>query len=185
VAYFAQIEPLFDLHKLPFPVLWPRKSVTLLESKVANVLKKQNLSVLDFAGDPEALLGRLIREGEGKGLERISEDVRKEVKEVLERLKAKLVGIDPTLEKTVEQAKAKFDLELQNLEKKGIAAAKKKNGVLREQVYRTKELLFPEGMLQERVINATYFLVKYSFDILPKIKSQINFENFDHQVVTL
>lgn len=185
VAYFAQIGPLFDLHKLPFPVICPRKSVTLLEGKVQNVLKRYNLSLLDFAGDPEALLGRLIREGEGKGLERISEDVRKEVKEVLERLKAKLVGIDTTLEKTVEQAKAKFDLELQNLEKKGIAAAKKKNEVLREQVYRTKELLFPEGVLQERVINATYFLVKYGFELLPRVKSQINFENADHQVVPL
>jgi bacillithiol biosynthesis cysteine-adding enzyme BshC len=185
VAYFTQVGPLFDLHKLPFPVLWPRKSVTLLENKVANVLKKQNLSVLDFAADPETLLGRLVRESEGKRLEAASEVARQTVWEAVERLKANLVGIDQTLEKTAEQVKAKFDLELQNLEKKGIAAAKKRNEVLREQVYRTKELLFPEGVLQERVINATYFLVKYSFDILPKIKSQINFENFDHQVVTL
>ncbi len=185
VAYFAQIGPLFELHKLPFPVLWPRKSVTLLESKVANVLKKHNLSVLDFAGDPEVLLGRLIREGAGKGLEAASEAARQAVRDALERLKTDLVGIDPTLEKTVEQAKAKFDLELQNLEKKGIAAAKKKNEVLREQVYRTKELLFPEAILQERVFNATYFLVKYGFEFLPQIKSQINFENFDHQVVPL
>ncbi|HXF48566.1 MAG TPA: bacillithiol biosynthesis cysteine-adding enzyme BshC [Verrucomicrobiae bacterium] len=185
VAYFAQIGQLFDLHKLPFPVLWPRKSVTLLESKVTNVLKKHSLSVLDFADDAEVLLGRLVRGNEGKVLEAVSAAVRQTVREAVERLKADLVGIDRTLEKTVEQVKAKFDLEIQNLEKKGIAAAKKKNEVLREQIYRTKELLFPEGVLQERVVNATYFLVKYGFDILPKIKSQVNFENFDHQVVTL
>ncbi|MCI0406112.1 MAG: bacillithiol biosynthesis cysteine-adding enzyme BshC [candidate division Zixibacteria bacterium] len=185
VAYFAQIGPLFELHKLPFPVLWPRKSVTLLEGRVANVLKKQNLSVLDFAGDAEALLGRLVRESAGKVLETSSEAARQAVREAVERFKADLVGIDPTLEKTAEQAKAKFDLELQNLEKKGIAAAKRKNDVLREQIYRTKELLFPEGVLQERVINATYFLVKYGFDLLPQIKGQINFENFDHQAVNL
>ncbi|HEU4436615.1 MAG TPA: bacillithiol biosynthesis cysteine-adding enzyme BshC, partial [candidate division Zixibacteria bacterium] len=185
VAYFAQIGPLFDLHKLPFPVIWPRKSMTLLESKVANVLKRQNLSVLDFAGDPEVLLGRLVREGEGKGLEATSDAVRKAVKDSIERLKVELAGIDPTLEKTAEQVKAKLDLELQNLEKKGIAAAKKKNEVLREQVFRTRELLFPEGVLQERIFNASYFLVKYGFELLPRIKNQINFENVDHQVVTL
>jgi len=185
VAYFAQIGPLFDLHKLPFPVLWPRKSVTLLESKVTNVLKKHNLSVLDFADDAEVLLGRLIREGEGKALEATSEAVRKAVKDSIERLKVELAEIDPTLEKTTEQVKAKLDLELQNLEKKGIAAAKKKNEVLREQVFRTRELLFPEGVLQERILNASYFLVKYGFELLPRIKNQINFENFDHQVVSL
>ncbi|HLG93393.1 MAG TPA: bacillithiol biosynthesis cysteine-adding enzyme BshC [candidate division Zixibacteria bacterium] len=184
VAYFAQIGPLFELHKLPFPIVWPRKSVTLLESKVANVLKKHSLSVLDFADDAEMLLGRLVRENEGKGLEATSEAARQAVRNAVERLKSDLIGIDPTLEKTAEQAKAKFDLELQNLEKKGIAAAKKKNEVLREQVYRTKELLFPEGVLQERIFNATYFLVKYGFEFLPQIKSQINFENFDHQVVS-
>ncbi len=127
VAYFAQIEPLFELHRLPFPVVCPRKSVTLLEGKVENVLKRHNLSVLDFFGEPEVLLGRLIRENEGKGLETASEAVRKAAKDALERLKSELVGIDPTLEKTVEQVKAKFDMELQNLEKKGIAAAKRKN----------------------------------------------------------
>ncbi len=184
VAYFAQIGPLFDLHKLPFPVVWPRKSVTLLESRAENVLKKHNLSVLDFSGDSEALLGRLVREGEGRQLEAISEAARKALKETVERLKTELVAIDPTLEKTVEQVKAKFDIELQNLEKKGIAAAKKRSEVLREQIYRTKELLFPEGVLQERMFNATYFLVKYGFDFLPRIKSQMNFENFDHQVIT-
>lgn len=185
VAYFAQIGPLFELHKLPFPVVWPRKSVTLLEGRVQNVLKRHNLSVLDFAGDPEALLVRLIRKSEGKGLETASMAVRKTVKDAVERLKAELAGIDSTLEKPAEQAMAKFDLELQNLEKKGIAAAKKKNEVLRDQVFRTRELLFPDGVLQERVLNATYFLVKYGFELLPRIKSQINFENFDHQVIAL
>ena len=185
VAYLAQAGPLFDLHKLPFPVVWPRKSITLLEGKVENVLQRHNLSLLDFAGDPEALLGRLIRASVGKNLETTSEAARKAVKEAVERLKAELVRIDSTLEKPAEQAKAKFDLELQNLEKKGVAAAKKKDEVLREQIYRTKALLFPEGVLQERIFNATYFLVKYGFGLWPRIRSQINFENFDHQVITL
>lgn len=185
VAYFAQIGPLFELHKLPFPVVYPRRSVTLLESRAIKILEKHSLSVLDFAGDPEALLGRLIRETEGKELETKVLFARQSVKEAMEALKRELAGLDPTLEKTAEQVKAKFDLEIQNLEKKGVAAAKKKNEILREQIYRTKELLFPEGVLQERIFNATYFLVKYGFDVLPKIKSQINFENFDHQVISL
>ncbi len=185
VAYFAQIGPLFELHKLPFPVVYPRRSVTLIESRTMKILEKHNLSVLDFAGDPEALLGRLVREGEGKELETKVLFARQLVKEAIEALKRELAGLDPTLEKTVEQVKAKFDLEIQNLEKKGVAAAKKKNEILREQIYRTKEFLFPEGVLHERVFNATYFLVKYGFDLLPRIKRQINFENFDHQVISL
>jgi len=185
VAYFAQTGPLFELHKLPFPVVYPRRSVTLLESRAMKILEKHNLSVLDFVGDPEALLGRLIRETEGKELETKTVFVRQSVKEAMEALKRELAGLDPTLEKTAEQVKAKFDLEIQNLEKKGVAAAKKKNEVLREQIFRTKELLFPERVLQERIFNATYFLVKYGFDVLPRIKSQINFENFDHQVIAL
>lgn len=185
IAYFAQIGPLFDLHQLPFPVVWPRKSVTLLEGRVAGVLEKQKLSLLDFAADPEALLGRLVRESEGRSLEAASEDARKAVKGAVEKLKVELAAIDSTLEKPAEQAKAKFDLELQNLEKKGIAAAKKRNEILREQIYRTRELLFPEGVLQERIFNATYFLVKYGFDLLPKIKREIDFENVDHQVISL
>ncbi|MGH8005094.1 MAG: hypothetical protein ACRECJ_10280 [Limisphaerales bacterium] len=39
--------------------------------------------------------------------------------------------------------------------------------------------------MQERIFNATYFLVKYGFEVLSKIKSQINFEHFDHQVISL
>ncbi len=185
VAYFAQTGPLFELHKLPFPVVYPRKSVTLLESRAKRVLEKYNLSLLDFTGDPEVLLGRLIRATEGKELETKVTFARQSVKEAIDALKRELSSLDPTLERTADQVKAKFDLEIQNLEKKGVAAAKRKNETLREQIFRTKDFLFPEGELQERKLNATYFLVKYGFDILPRVREQINFENVDHQVISL
>ncbi len=185
MAYFAQISPLFELHKLPLPVLHPRKSVTLLENRAAKVLEKYNLSVLDFAADPEALLSRLIRETEGQELATKVLFARQSVQEALDALKRELAALDPTLEKTAEQVKAKLDLEIQNLEKKGVAATKRKSETLREQIYRTRELLFPEGELQERKLNASYFLAKHGFDLLSRIREQINFEDFDHQVVPL
>jgi bacillithiol biosynthesis cysteine-adding enzyme BshC len=185
VAYFAQIAPLFDLHKLPFPIVYPRKSVTLLESRVGKILERHHLSVLDFAGNAEALLGRLVREEEGRELETKVLFARQSVKEAMEALKRELAGLDPTLEKTAEQAQAKLDLEIQNLEKKGVAAVKRKSETLREQVYRAKDFLFPEGELQERKLNAGYFLVKHGLDLLPRLRAQIDFENFDHQVVAL
>lgn len=185
VAYFAQIGPLFLLHKLPFPVVHPRKSVTLLESRVSKVLERHRLSVPDFGGDVEALLGRLIREEEGRDLETKVLLARQSAGEALEALKRELAALDPTLEKTVEQAKARLDLEIQNLEKKGVAAVKRKSETLREQVCRAREFLFPEGEWQERKLSATYFLVKYGFEALPRIREQIHFENFDHQVLSL
>jgi len=185
VAYFAQTGPLFELHKIPFPVVYPRKSVTLLEGRVSKVLDRHHLSLLDFTGDLETLLGRLVRESEGKELETKVMFARQSTREAIDALKRELVGLDPTLEKTVEQVQARFDLEIQNLEKKGVAAAKRKNETLRDQIYRTKNLLFPEGELQERKLSATYFLVKYGFDIFTKIRREIDFESFDHQVIPL
>ena len=45
------------------------------------------------------------------------------------------------------------------------------------------ESVYPNSTLQERVYNITYFLNKYSPDLINYLYNEINLWDFDHQVI--
>jgi bacillithiol biosynthesis cysteine-adding enzyme BshC len=54
IAYFAQLRPVFACFDLPMPVVYPRKSITLVNSKARSLLAESGLRVEDFWGDAAA-----------------------------------------------------------------------------------------------------------------------------------
>ena len=67
IAYFAQLAPVYERFGLPMPVVYPRKSVTLLEEEVASLLRASELSVehvLSGAEAPAAAVASLLPDGQ-------------------------------------------------------------------------------------------------------------------------
>src|SRR5512135_1521471 len=51
IAYFGQLKGVYEAFGLPMPVIYPRKSVTIVERKIDHILKKYHLSVPDLLRD--------------------------------------------------------------------------------------------------------------------------------------
>lgn len=54
VAYFAQLQPVYACFDLPMPVIYPRKSITLVNSRARSLLAESGLRVQDFWGEAAA-----------------------------------------------------------------------------------------------------------------------------------
>lgn len=183
IGYYAQLKPVFEFFKIPMPLVYPRASLSLLEDKIKQVLQKYSLDFTDLFQQPESLINSVLKEKYPNPLDELVEDKRGKVKEVLDGLEVELLSSEPALKPNLENARKKIDYELKRLGEKLFQAHRQKNQTLKEQIYKARNNLFPEGKLQERVLNLLPFLIKYGFEFVDLLYDKIDVEKIDHQII--
>ncbi len=160
LGYFAQLGELFDDFGLAMPVLFPRVSLTLLEEKVAKVVDRYGFNPLELK-DPDALLKRLARADRDFPGPESWELARERVGSGFRGLREELGRLDPTLVGTLEGATRRALGLIEELEGKALKAAERGDEVLRRRIFMARDFIYPEGVLQERVMNIFHFLDRY------------------------
>ncbi|MFQ5708406.1 MAG: bacillithiol biosynthesis cysteine-adding enzyme BshC [bacterium] len=185
IAYYAQLKGVYESFELPMPIIYPRKSLTLLERNIEKVLDKYELRVPEFWGDVEALINEIAKNHLPDSLEENIENTAKQVKENLAALEEVVVSFEPTLNDTVQNVKGRIDHQMEILEKKILQAYKKRNEILRQQIHKAQINLYPNHHLQEREVNVVPYLFKYGLGLIDRLYEAMDISNFDHQVVRL
>jgi bacillithiol biosynthesis cysteine-adding enzyme BshC len=183
IGYYAQLKSVFEFFEIPLPVVYPRASLSLLEDKIKQVLQKYSLDFTDLFQQPEILINSVLKEKYPNPLEKLLENKREKVKEVLDRLEAELLSSEPALKPNLENTRKKIDYELKRLGEKLFQAHRQKNQTLKEQIYKARNNLFPEDKPQERVLNILPFLIKYGFEFVDLLYDKIDVEKVDHQII--
>ncbi len=174
LAYFAQLQPLYETHGLAMPVVVPRHSVLVIESKIRKVLDKFDLApealrhpVHEIAAelarkelpdDVRAALGKL-RGALGEGTTALTEATR---------------VIDPTLKGPIARVRSVGLDAVQEAEKKILHALKRKNETELNQLEKARLHLFPKGKAQERISNVLYFLARYGEPFLQSVLDHLD-----------
>jgi len=129
LAYYAQLEPLYRAHEVGMPVVYPRFTATVVESKVGKVLDKFDLDVASLDRPFHELAGDVARD-----------EIPDEAREVLNELRA-VVGrrtgalvdavrdLDPTLKGPISHARSVIFDALSEAEKKIVQAAKRESEI--------------------------------------------------------
>ncbi len=183
IAYWAQSRALFDRFDVLMPVVLHRSSATIVETKNRNAAAALGHDLSEFFGDIEALINRHFESSFPHDIEQRFGAERQEWNDRLDRLKSLVVGFEPTLDKTFELSAGKIALAWENLEKKVFQAHKRKGDEIRAKFYKLEAHLCPEGVPQERVFGITYYLNKYGFDFLSRVKDQLKIGTPDHQII--
>ena len=183
IAYFAQMKGIYESFDLPMPLLVPRFTATILESKIGRVLDKYGIRLPDLWRDAEGTIGRIseqqVPETVRGGLVRASGHL----EEDLDELKAAIAAFEPTLGEAAGQAQGKIRQQLEFLDKKVRQAAKKKDEIAQRQLRKAVDNLCPGGHLQERVFNIAPYLMKYGPAFLDRLAHSVVSGEFDHQVI--
>jgi bacillithiol biosynthesis cysteine-adding enzyme BshC len=185
IAYFAQVNPLFELFDLPVPVYRARPGLTLVERRSAKLMQDLGVAFEDLLGDVEQAVNRVLAETFPADVEGRFSDFRKETEERFRRLADETVSFDPALKGMSEQTRGKIDFLLNGLEAKVFAAHKKKSQETRERIYRLSNSLYPQRGLQERCLNIAYFMARYGAGIVTYIHEHMNSEETAHQLLSL
>ena len=185
IAYYGQLGGVYRMLGLPFPVVCPRASHTLVGARTARVLEKHGLAISHFVQGIESEVDRKLREEMPIPVTEGLRAARGDVEAHYRNLKGHVTSIDPGLSRIVEASERKTNFALGRLEEKTLRALKKADSVMRGQIMRADCLLYPNGQLQERVANIWQYVALHGFDVMNTLFESTDETDFRHRMTPI
>ena len=185
VSYFAQYKDVYAWADLAMPLIHPRASVSLVESKVEKVLEKYDLTICRFDDSVDHLFQDVVVQEMEVDVDAMFDEAMTPLHQTINELKAEVEAVDPTLGKSAEATRASLIEAVNELKHKVVRAEKRQKEEVRAQLEKVHVNLRPGGALQERTINVLYYLNKYSLGLLADLRDVLSTDTSSHQVVRL
>lgn len=183
-AYQAQLRPLYALLGLAQPLLFPRKSYTVVSDKQQERLAAYGTSVRELLTgqmDADALFRDLLPREE---LELFAQ-AQQGIAAALSPLRTYMEQIDPSLGKTWAQTLARADQGLSRLRERAFKARMSQMSYSKGELRRLSNALLPRGRLQERVLPWTHLALLYGPGLVDRLCGAGDLFDWDHTVLTV
>jgi uncharacterized protein YllA (UPF0747 family) len=185
IAYFAQLRPNYSLLGRVEPVVLPRATFTLIEKRHAKTMAKYGIEFNDLFDGQEAVLKKVVEQSLDNDLARIFDETEQLFDDQLEKLRASLLKVEPTLSDALKGGREKILYQLSNLRTRFVHSRTKRDETTGQQIERLFAVLYPNKNLQERELNVAYFLARYGYDLIDRIYDEVEIGNYDHNLVYL
>lgn len=167
LAYWLQLKDLFDHFKTPYPVLFLRNSLLLIEKKWDKLIKKLGVGLKDIFLNEEKLFQFIVHRDSKYSLSLNNES--EQFNDIFDSIRKRAAEIDKSLIDHILSLKAKQQKKILAVEKKFVSAEKKKNEATGRQIHKLLESLFPGAGLQERTENFMLFYAKWGASLFDHI----------------
>jgi bacillithiol synthase len=176
VRYLAQTGQLFERHGVGMPLVYPRLSVTLVESKVRKVLDKFGLEVESFRHPVQELISAAVHADVPDEVRSAVLSLREAVQQGYQEIHEAAIAVDPTLKSPVFAARNEALRGLAEVEKKVRQHVKSRRETELEQIEKASANLAPLGKPQERVLNVHQYLARYGDELIGAILAAVEAE---------
>jgi bacillithiol synthase len=172
LAYFAQVSALAPILGVPGPLAVPRWSGLIVEPYVERILQRYGLTI-DEVGDRDALLARLVAQCIPGSVTRSLADMRDAVRRAVDAMRKALAEDERSLveRRVVDGAEGQLMHRVDRLERRVLAAAKRREAELVERVDAAHAALRPLNRPQERVLNLIPILAREGPPLLEAMRS--------------
>ena len=185
LAYFLQVIPGYHWAEIPPPALVLRAGITLVEPSVRKLLQRRGIKAADLKNGIDRVLDTVVR-----GENRLADPARWEKLRLgslrpLERFSSSLPAAEKEVAALADRTKGKVDFLLREMEKKSVASLRRRSELLRGQLSRARNRLFPGGTLQERVLSPFYFLNRYGPELVETLAESLPADFTRHHFGTI
>jgi uncharacterized protein YllA (UPF0747 family) len=179
IAYWLQLQQVFEAHQVPFPVIMQRNSYLLLSKSTKDKIEKMGLTIGDmFLNDADLTDKYLQKHSATSFIENANQ-----IDVLLQQIFDEVKNIDAPSSKELLQ----FKLE----SKKVLMANFKSYKKVREQkqednivkMLKLKERIFPNGTFQERIENVMMHDINLYDDLIEKVLQ--NADSFSNDLIVL
>lgn len=185
IAYFAQIKDLYNSFGIPMPIIFPRRSITIVEKKISKILTKHKLSPIAFLTKSNTLTNALIKTKLNKSLVKILTRTKNSIEQNLREAEKSIINFDSNLGAVVNKSSSKIHFELEWLEEKVLQSYKKQNEILLAQIKKTQTHLYPHKHLQERYLSWVPYTIKYGWNFVDTISKNIKLVRKGHHFLDI
>jgi bacillithiol biosynthesis cysteine-adding enzyme BshC len=183
-AYHAYMKPLYELLGMRQPLLFPRKSYTVLRSVEEDRLKLYHRTAED------------VLRGRGAGGEAFSEvlpdrgrllfdEARAGIEEAIAPLGRFVEEVDPNLMKTHQRLESNAKRALDVLRDRAVRSLMSRSGLSKGEYRRLANIIMPKGRLQERVYPLPFVLALAGRGFLDAVIEAGELLDFSHVLITV
>ncbi len=183
IAYLAQAAPLYELLGGRMPIIFPRSSFSVVESKTRKLLDRYRLDFCDLFQGAETVMKNVVEKTLDQSLAQKFDQLDVQFDQKLSELEEPLKRIDSTLADALKTTRQKVQYQLSHLRTKFVHAQARHNDILTRQIEKTLSILYPQKSLQERRISIFYFLSRYGMDFLAQLYEEIDLCDHDHRLL--
>ncbi|MCE1248642.1 MAG: bacillithiol biosynthesis cysteine-adding enzyme BshC [Firmicutes bacterium] len=170
IAYYAQFKGIYDVFDIPMPVIYPRKSITIMEKRTEKLLNSYGLEFTDVIGGRAELERKIIKKSCPDGLRDALEKTRTSTFSHLETLEKEAAAFNPNLQPIIKKLAGRIDRELAATETRIANEMEEKGKTAKSQAAKILMNLYPDNKLQERKLNILTYLYKYDFKLIDAIR---------------
>ena len=185
VNYYAQVVPLYKHFNIQHPFVFPRASATIIESNIAKILMKYNLSTQQFFGDFDKMKETTLNSISDNNVEQIFANCSANITNELNQLSNLLESIDKTLIDPTKNTNDKILNQLEILKTKALKLQETKYDATIRQLKKARNSIYPNDNLQERELGILNFINKYGFDFFDWLYNELDIHEYKHQILEL
>ena len=185
IAYFAQGQVLYENLLGRMPVIYPRNSFTLLDTRAAKLLARYGLRVPDLLDHEEKVKGHLAEKLVPEDLASKLAALESQASASLEKLQADLSRFDPTLEAAAKKSSAKILYQLDKLAKKTARETLRRDERATRDAAYLSNRIYPNRHLQERFYSILPFLAEHGLDLPQRLFELVQLNCPDHMARTI
>lgn len=184
IAYFAQLKSAYAWAGIPMPIVFPRASLTLVDSRSCRALNRADMRLEDLnETDPERIVHRAFL---AQGHEKEPHITR--IRDAVQRLLGEMASPEWQLSQgslqTLSSAQVRIDRELERLSAALLRAEKRKHQDLRAGLLHAWQHLFPHGLLQERGLGVLALVARTGSGSINALSDLVSLSPWaGHQVV--
>ena len=159
VGYWLQLKGIFDLHRVPYPILLPRNFAIILTEKNQQKINKLGIGLTDLFLEDFELRRKFVASQSAHVLDCQSE--LNLLSPIFNELAKRVKSIDSTLEASAKAEFKRVENGLERLGKKLKRAEERNHETSIRQLSQLKTALFPEGEWQERHENFLNYYMEH------------------------
>lgn len=179
IAYFAQLRPVFEKFNIKMPIVLPRHSVTLIESRIEKILEEYKIEPMQLKSEVVAQIKEIGRNQCRLASPQFWEELKKQIMTPLKDL-YDVSKLEQMATPALEAGIKKIDWQLGQMEEKMVQQCQKNNQLLSERINRAHNILFPQNMFQERILNFYYFYNKYGAELIDNLMTDLPEDTSPH-----
>jgi bacillithiol biosynthesis cysteine-adding enzyme BshC len=183
LAYLGQAETIYSRLLGRMPVVVPRASFSIVDSRARKLLKRYRLVVPDCFHGAEGLRTKIAARLVPPELERAFSEGEAQLERSLGAVEAQLERFDPTLVDAIGRSRRKIRFQFEKIRAKAAREGLRRDSRARQEAAYLSQTLFPQDALQERVYCVLPFLAAHGLDLVDRIYQAINPDCHDHQVL--
>jgi uncharacterized protein YllA (UPF0747 family) len=185
LAYFAQIEVLYEIYDLPMPVLWPRDSFTLIEPEIGAEMDRMGIEFPDCFRGKHHLDQKAVQVSGYSQAAANLDSMQEQLDRVLTEIKPELQAVEPPLAQALETARRKIMHNILHLRSQVTRWEGTRHSSISDRVNLVLAHCYPNSNLQERELGIYHFLARCGSSLLNDIRSLMETGNFEHHVIRL